>query len=747
MKRALKILGFALVLVIVALVVVFSILPSLVKDYVEEHDLELIGREVHLKEVKLEWTKFKFGICGLEIKEDDAKSTFVFADSLLVDLKFWPLIKGNLIAEEIKLCNAEFNIIQNDENFNFNTLFKSDNVVSEEEEASEDDPFIFTLRNIRISNTKVNFSNNHGQSAGVDSLQVYVPLINHKLDTIMGDVGFNLLSGGKVHSESLFDLSGSKYNLDLDCQSLSLVLIEPFITEFLQCSGFAGSLSTNLQISGSLEESTEIALAGDVYLNELNLNNPEGERLFSFKELHVGMDSLNVKSNIYNFNSLELDEAYALFELYDEGDNFSRLVISPDSAMAELSGEAVDFTNPFSVLASYIREIAQTYSASNYRLDHLSLKNAELVYNDYTLHNLFRYRLNGLNLSGDSLYSNREFLELNANSGLNGSGKLEASLRTYTENYNNIDLWYRITNTNLSDFSPYTNFFVAHQIDNGELSYENNTKIREGKIVSENNLNFNQFNFAKKSALKAVYSLPVRLAVSLMKDLEGNINLDLPVEGDLNDPEYKVGKVIWSTVKNILLKAVSAPFRLISDMFGGDEKEYKEFKFQHLQRGLSKDLENQLNGLTKVLENKVELNLEFKLISRKYEEAESFAIQKAKLDYLFGGMIEDLDKDQLKALSNLDIRDSLLIAHVNARIDSTNWALPIQKKTMLFSGEESVLQEVDRIANQRISAIRNYLEENSQLNSSRIRFTALPDDSLSTYMSTSVYQIGFWVEE
>jgi hypothetical protein len=312
---------------------------------------------------------------------------------------------------------------------------------------------------------------------------------------------------------------------------------------------------------------------------------------------------------------------------------------------------------------------------------------------------------------------------------------------------NNIDLWYKISNTTLSDFSPYTNFFVAHQIDDGELNYENITQIRDGKIVSQNNVNLNQFSFAKKSPLKALYSLPVRLAVSLMKDLDGNINLDLPVEGDLKDPEYKIGKVIWSTIKNILLKAVSAPYRMIAGLFGGNEEDLKELKFQHLQRDLSKELEKQLDGLSTVLQKKEDLNVEFKLVSRKYEEAESIAIRRAKLDYLFQDIPEELDKNQQKALAELDIRDSLFVNHLNLKLSSTQWALPVQKKCMLYSGEEVVLQEVDRVGEKRSSAIRSYLETSGEINAERIRFKLLPEDSLSTYMSTSVYAIGFWAEE
>ncbi len=260
MKKAFKIAGVVFGLLIAAIAIVIMLLPGLVKDYVEENDLELIGREISLSEVKLEWTKLKFGLCKLEIKEQDGASTFTSADTLLVDLEFWPLLKGQLHVEEIKLCHAEFNLVQTEEKFNFNTLFPADEVDIEETKLEDDEPFVFFLKNIKISNTKVNYRNNHGQSAGVDSLEVYVPLVDYRLETIQGKVDFKLLSGGVIHIDSNWDLANAGYLVDLECDDIDLVIIEPYLKEFMNSSGFQGKLSNQLSLAGSLDESTEIAI-------------------------------------------------------------------------------------------------------------------------------------------------------------------------------------------------------------------------------------------------------------------------------------------------------------------------------------------------------------------------------------------------------------------------------------------------------------------------------------------------------
>ncbi len=140
------------------------------------------------------------------------------------------------------------------------------------------------------------------------------------------------------------------------------------------------------------------------------------------------------------------------------------------------------------------------------------------------------------------------------------------------------------------------------------------------------------------------YNLPVKLAVSLLKDLDGNIEMDIPIQGDLKDPEYKLGKFIWNTVKNILLKAVTAPFRLLAGAFGMKEDDLKKINFGHLQMQLDKGNEKQLNDLAKILENKQDLNIEFKRITKKYEAIENYAMVEAKYRYLYKGDVPEIDE-------------------------------------------------------------------------------------------------------
>ncbi|MCE2497279.1 MAG: DUF748 domain-containing protein [Flavobacteriales bacterium] len=93
-----------------------------------------------------------------------------------------------------------------------------------------------------------------------------------------------------------------------------------------------------------------------------------------------------------------------------------------------------------------------------------------------------------------------------------------------------MDIEYKVYGTELSPFTPYSDLYVAHPINQGKVLYENKTAIRDNHIVSSNNIVLDDFTFGQKSDYDAIYSFPVRLAVGLLKDKNGNIVLNVPVE-------------------------------------------------------------------------------------------------------------------------------------------------------------------------------------------------------------------------
>jgi hypothetical protein len=131
------------------------------------------------------------------------------------------------------------------------------------------------------------------------------------------------------------------------------------------------------------------------------------------------------------------------------------------------------------------------------------------------------------------------------------------------------DLSLNFRNMDLSVFNPYSGKFAGYNITKGKLTTEMHYKVNDRKLDAQHHITIEQLEFGAKTESKDAVSLPVKLAVALLKDRNGVINLDLPVSGTLDDPTFRLAPIIWKVFVNILEKAVTAPFALLGALFGG----------------------------------------------------------------------------------------------------------------------------------------------------------------------------------
>jgi hypothetical protein len=140
------------------------------------------------------------------------------------------------------------------------------------------------------------------------------------------------------------------------------------------------------------------------------------------------------------------------------------------------------------------------------------------------------------------------------------------------------DLQMKFSNIEMTTFSPYSGKFAGYRIEKGKLNLETNYRIVDSKLDARHHIVIDQLQLGDKVESKEAVSLPLKLAVALLKDRNGVIDLDIPVTGSLDDPKFRVGPIIWKMVKNLLVKVATAPFAFIGGLFGGgEEMQYIEF--------------------------------------------------------------------------------------------------------------------------------------------------------------------------
>ncbi len=172
------------------------------------------------------------------------------------------------------------------------------------------------------------------------------------------------------------------------------------------------------------------------------------------------------------------------------------------------------------------------------------------------------------------------------------------------------DLKVTVKDFDLTPASPYSGKFAGYRIARGKLNLDLAYDIVGRNLKSKNVITLDRFTFGDKVASPDATHLPVRLAIALLKDRNGQILLDVPVEGSLDDPKFRVGKVVMHTLLNILAKAATSPFSLLGAAFGGGGEELSYQDFAPGSAVLSLGNENKLDSLVKALYERPGLQLE-----------------------------------------------------------------------------------------------------------------------------------------
>jgi hypothetical protein len=141
------------------------------------------------------------------------------------------------------------------------------------------------------------------------------------------------------------------------------------------------------------------------------------------------------------------------------------------------------------------------------------------------------------------------------------------------------DLKLAFKNLEMNRLTPYSGKFAGRRIDSGKLSVDLEYKIKQRQLAGENKFIINKLKLGEKIDSKEAANLPLDLAIAILEDSDGVIDLDLPISGSLDDPKFSYGSIVWKAIRNVLGKIVTAPFRALGKLFGGGGDKLEAISF------------------------------------------------------------------------------------------------------------------------------------------------------------------------
>ncbi|MFN7120667.1 MAG: DUF748 domain-containing protein [Hydrogenophaga sp.] len=194
-----------------------------------------------------------------------------------------------------------------------------------------------------------------------------------------------------------------------------------------------------------------------------------------------------------------------------------------------------------------------------------------------------------------------------------------------------LDIQGRVRNLELPPLSPYTVKYAGYGIERGKLSVDVAYKIDpDGQLVASNQIVLNQLSFGERVAGSEAPNLPVKLAVALLADRNGVIDINLPVSGSINDPQFRLAPIIFKLIFNLIGKAITAPFSLIASAFGGGAEAPSQVVFAPGSAVLAAENQQRLESVAKALADRPALQIT--VVGHSDLEAERSGYQRSRLD-------------------------------------------------------------------------------------------------------------------
>lgn len=407
-----------------------------------------------------------------------------------------------------------------------------------------------------------------------------------------------------------------RVTLKAEAADLAILPLSPYLEQFINARLTQGAVSASSHVQVTLADHQPAAtLEGDVRVEKLGLvDGAHSEDLAGFSAL--ALHGLKV--------STAPQLSVALAEVTVAGP-YARVVMDQDkslnlAAVAKQAGTAPAVTITGAAAPLPKIEIGKvTITDGDFSFIDRSLEpNVKIAMNQF-----------GGTIAGLSS-GNLGKADVDLKAAVDGVGPvaITGKLDPLSEN-KFVDLKVDCKSVDLLPLSPYSGKYAGYELARGKLFLDVTAKLADRKIAMANVVTLNQFTFGAATNSPDAIHLPVRLGVALLKDLDGKIVIDVPVEGSLDDPSFRISKVVWRVIGNLLTKAAVSPFSLLGSMFGGGGE---ELSYQEFAPGAAVPLPaeaGKLETLVKALTNRPGLNLD---IEGSYDAAaDTYALKQQKL--------------------------------------------------------------------------------------------------------------------
>lgn len=732
MKKAVKIPLF-IAGALGGLLLLASVLAGpIAKNYVEKHDNELIGREVNVGKIRVNPFSGNLKIKELTLFEDDGATPFVRFDRFETKIRVFDLFRSRLWVKHATLSGLQVNVEQNRDWFNFNSLIVHFNTGGT---ASESSGYKLVLNDINIAKSTIRYADLAlGNEVLLRDISLRLPSLD--LSDMNTDLGldFALSDGATLHTDLHLSDNAEKYFINLKMNNLDIETIEPYLQQYYPIDLLGGRVQLDLTAHGLTDHIMDFDLAGNLIINGLEVNDTKDNPLCRVDTVFAGIKRFSLNDKMMEFNQLHcsgLKTAYVVNA--DSTTNFQLLL---DSYRHSDEAQETAFVDSLSIENQEDKH--WTVSIAD-----LKFNRGEVAYEDHTLPHVFRYEIGDISLS-----SNRFTLDGNncvrLQAALNKVGKLQLNWQGSLGGCDNHNLTLMLNNLKMADFSPYAVQLFGFPLEDGTLSFQSQNVISDGNLNGINKLRIASPKVGDrlKTAQPRYVKVPLKLGLNLLADKNNSVSVDLPVSGNLADPTFSYGKTLAKLFANLLSKAASAPFRLLTDK----ENNLQYIPFDLLQLDFSPEQYMMIDNIAATLQSRSDMAVVLEAQVQYDETIKQLCIMQLQRDYYLSMHPEtteaDLDFMANEAIRSIKLNDKGLCdfaaqysekKRLHSPKDVTSVALAVY--------QEKAKELLPRMVQRHNQSLSDYLLNVKGLSVEKISVTSLDASLMKSFAKPSRYEM------
>jgi hypothetical protein len=371
-------------------------------------------------------------------------------------------------------------------------------------------------------------------------------------------------------------------DVQLDLDRLDLGTLDPYLEPKLNLFILGSKLGLHGQVRlrTPKEQLPEVTFHGDASLDDFHtVDGVMGEDLLKWDSVRITGIEANLNPQTVAIHEIAVDNAYA--RLIIETNHTINLLNALRLTNTNAPGTITPATNETKIAAARKSAVPpMAITNANTALPQISIgavviSNTAISFTDRSIKPNVDMAIQQVNGSITGLSTEQlQHADLNLSAKVDGVGPVAITgvINPFSGTQTN-DIKISVKDVDLTPTSPYSGKFAGYRIAEGKLNMDLDYDLVGKKLRAKNVITLDQFTFGERVDSPDATHLPVRLAIAILKDRDGKIVLDVPVEGSLDDPKFRIGKVVTRAILNILTKVATSPFSVLGALFGGGGEE------------------------------------------------------------------------------------------------------------------------------------------------------------------------------